>query len=72
MKEIKEYIELSNTWSLERWCNNNLSISNPEYYKKLQMGFWLGNTPKRINFYEIVGDKIRVPYGCLYKLEQFL
>lgn len=71
-KEIKEYIELSNSRTLEKWCSNNLSISNPEYYKKLQMGFWLGNTPQRINFYEIVGDKIRVPYGCLYKLEQFL
>lgn len=72
MKEIKEYIELNNSRTLENWCINNLSISNPEYYKKLKMGFWLGNTPQRINFYEIVGDKIRIPYGCLYKLEQFL
>src|SRR5574344_935660 len=72
MNEIKEYIELTYSEDLEKWCKNNLSISNPEYYKKLRMGFWLGNTPAKINFYEVIGNKIRVPYGCIYKLEQFL
>lgn len=72
MNEIREYIELDYTENLENWCSNNLSISNPEYYKKLKMNFWLGNTPMKINFYEVIGNKIRVPYGCLYKLEKFL
>ena len=72
MNEIKEYIELTYSESLEKWCKNNLSISNPEFYKKLRMGFWIGNTPAKINFYEVIGNKIRVPYGCIYKLEQFL
>lgn len=72
MNEIKEYIELAYSESLEKWCKNNLSVSNPEYYKKLRMGLWIGNTPQKINFYEVIGNKIRAPYGCIYKLEQFL
>ena len=72
MNEIKEYIELTYSEGLEKWCKNNLSISNPEFYKKLRMGFWIGNTPQKINFYEVIGNKIRVPYGCIYKLERFL
>lgn len=72
MNEIKEFIEINYSKTMETWCENNLSVSNPEFYKKQKMGFWIGNTPQKINFYEVIGDRIRVPYGCLYKLESFL
>lgn len=72
MNEIKEFIEINYSETMETWCKNNLSVSNPEFYKKQKMGFWIGNTPQKINFYEVIGDRIRVPYGCLYKLESFL
>ena len=45
------------------WCESNLYVDNPEYNKKLRMGFWVGNTPKRIALYHKNGDKIYIPRG---------
>ena len=42
-----------------------LSLINPEYVKKKRMGFWLGNTPKAINLYQIVNGDLVLPYGAL-------
>lgn len=72
MNEIKEYIELDYSLYMEKWCQHHLSVDNPDFFKKLRMNLWLGNTPKKINFFEVVGNKIRIPYGCLYKLESVL
>lgn len=47
------------------WCQSNLKIPNPDYAKKLRMGFWLGNTPKDLYLYEIHGGEVVMPYGCL-------
>lgn len=45
------------------WCESNLYVDNPEYNKKLRMGFWVGNTPKRMALYHKNGDKIYIPRG---------
>lgn len=50
------------------WCENALMLDNPEYAKKLRMGFWLGNTPKELSLYSWDGDTLVVPYGCLQKV----
>ena len=52
-KEILEY------------SKKNLTLPNPEYAKKARMGFWLGNTPKTINLYQIIGGNLVLPYGTL-------
>ena len=46
------------------WCKTNLRLSNPEYAKKARMGFWIGDTPKRISLYETRGDNLILPYGA--------
>lgn len=50
------------------WARKNLTFENPEYEKKKRMGFWVGKTQKELRLYEIIGNSIRVPYGCLRSL----
>ena len=50
---------------LIKWCKTNLVLDNPEYTKKVRMGFWAGNTPKTINLYETRGNTMVLPYGVL-------
>jgi len=47
------------------WCGQNLILDNPDYAKKVRMGFWTGNTPKDIRLYKRIGDTLIIPYGCL-------
>lgn len=65
-------IEISNVLTINeptreiiKWCQDNLTLPNPEYAKKSRMGFWTGNTPKVLSLYEIRGDKLILPYGVL-------
>ena len=53
---------------IRRWCRDNLILPNPEYYKRERMGKWIGNTPKEIFLYEIVGGDYCIPFGCLSEL----
>ena len=53
---------------IEKWCKENLVLSNPDYAKKARMGFWLGNTPKTLSLYEIDGDDLVLPYGCFNEI----
>lgn len=50
------------------WCREYLTLPNPEYTKKLRMGFWVGNTPKEIRLYEWWGNDLIIPYGCLQEI----
>ena len=54
------------------WCQENLKLPNPEYAKKVRMGFWLGNTPKFLTLYEIHGDTLILPYGVLKQIQPML
>lgn len=47
------------------WCHNNLILVNPEYERKMRMGYWIGNTPKTINLYSRVGNALYLPFGTL-------
>ena len=47
------------------WCQKNLKLPNPDYAKKVRMGFWVGNTPKELYLYEVRGNELVIPYGCL-------
>ena len=47
------------------WVRKNLIIDNPEYAKKVRMGFWTGNTPKKLYLYEDRAGVLYLPYGVL-------
>lgn len=56
------------TEDIKKWCASNLVLDNPDYYKKVQMGKWVGNTPRTISLYEVAGNELRLPFGCLQDL----
>lgn len=57
---------------LETWCRNNLVLHNPEYEKKIRMGFWLGDTKKDLYLYERDGDTLILPFGCLRDIMPYI
>lgn len=59
---------LEPTKELMDWCRKELVVPNPDYYKKVQMGKWIGNTPKDIYLYEKRGSELRIPFGKLNDL----
>ena len=54
------------------WCKQHLTLNNPEYAKKVRMGFWVGNTPKYLFLYEVHGDEIILPYGTLKQIQPMI
>lgn len=68
IKVSNKLISENSTNEIKWWAKNNLTIPNPEYAKKIRMGFWLGNTPKILYLYEIKGDELYLPYGVLSML----
>lgn len=50
------------------WCKQNLTLSNPDYAKKVRMGLWTGNTPKTLDLYEKHGSDLVLPFGVLSDL----
>ncbi len=53
-----------------RWCYANLTISNPDYDKKIRLGKWTGNTPREILLYEKDGNRLILPFGCVALLRK--
>ncbi len=52
------------------WCTEHLVFANPDFLKKEAMGKWTGNTQRNIVLFELVGNKLIVPFGVyedLYK-----
>lgn len=54
------------------WCNQHLKLNNPDYAKKVRMGFWVGNTPKYLYLYEVHGEEIILPYGTLKQIQPMI
>ena len=54
------------------WCQAHLKLNNPEYAKKVRMGFYLGNTPKFLYLYEVRGNEIVLPYGTLKQIQPMI
>ena len=70
---ISNNIKIQNpTTEIKEWCKTNLTIDNPDYAKKVRMGFWLGNTPKHLHLYEIHGDTYILPYGTLKQIQTMI
>lgn len=60
------------TTELVDWCRQHLVLKNPDYTKKASMHLWLGNTPREIFLYEMHGDALLLPYGCLRQVTGFM
>lgn len=58
------------TPAMLEWCRIYLTISNPDYEKKAQMGLWTGNIPRQFQLYEKTDKYIAVPFGCLHKIHE--
>lgn len=56
------------TDKIKEYCKKELTIKNPEYAKKQQMGFWCGDTKKYIYLYDYDEDNIYLPIGCFNDL----
>ena len=70
---ISNHIEVHEpTPQLVEWCKTNLVIDNPDYAKKVRMGFWVGSTPKKLYLYEVHGDTYILPYGTLKQIHPML
>ena len=51
------------TQEVRQWVQDKLKVPNPEYRKKIQLGLWVGNTPKELKLYRASGDNLVVPFG---------
>ena len=54
------------------YCKANLTLANPDYAKKIRMGFYVDSTPKQLHLYEIRGNEWVLPYGCLKAIAPML
>ncbi len=71
--KISNEITITNpSQEIREWCLDNLVIDNPEYIKKERMGFWIGNTPRRLSLYKTNGDTIIVPIGAMKHIKPML
>ena len=52
------------TPAVKAYCDKNLILDNPDYYKKERMGLFTGKTPKHLWLFEVMGDDIWMPFGC--------
>lgn len=63
---ISNVITIENpTEEVRQWAKDNLELANPEYEKKLRMGFWTGRTPKMLRLYERSGNALILPFGTM-------
>lgn len=49
-------------------CRRDLTLDNPDFEKKERMGFWTGDTPRKLQLYEEDGGDLILPHGYLRNL----
>ena len=57
---------------LTAWANRNLNLPNPEYTKKMRLGYSTWNTPQTLTLYERHGNRIILPFGTLREILPYL
>lgn len=67
MKAIvgEEIIIHNYTQDAYNYFNEKLTFNNPEYFKKLNSGRWVGNTPQKISLMQRDGNNLIIPFGML-------
>jgi len=62
---ISNIIEIDEpTDAIKNYCKKELTVPNPEYNKKRQMGFFLGKCPRDLKLYDFDSNHIYLPIGC--------
>lgn len=56
------------TPNVVKYCKDKLTVKNPDFSKKVQMGFWTGKTPRYIKLYDVDEHNIYLPIGCFKDL----
>lgn len=62
---------------IKNYAEEKLVIKNPDYIRNERLGYSNWKTPKNLTYYEINGNEIILPFGCLsdlfqmYPLEMF-
>lgn len=70
---ISNIIEVDNPpGELLAFCKDNLVFKNPDYNKKIQLGLWVGATPKTISLFDYSDNKLFLPIGCLKSVNNIL
>lgn len=72
---ISNVIEIAHaSREISDWCKSNLIFDNPDYTKKLHMGFYVGKEPKHIKLYQyyIDDDTTVLPVGCYDDIKPLL
>ena len=59
------------TTQLLDWVKTNLVFKNPDYTKRVQMGFYVGNLSKYISLFDYSDGILSVPSGCYEKIMSF-
>ena len=68
IKISNEITIIEPTDDIREWIYNTLKVANPEYQKKLQLGLWIGRTPKELKLYRVSSNNIIIPYGTYKSL----
>ena len=63
---------------LIQWCRDNLTLANPDYYKKQRMGLWTGKTPETIRLWRLGSltpsqpPILEMPFGVFREVQHLL
>ena len=63
---------------LIQWCKANLTLANPDYYKKERMGLWVGKTPETISLWRMGRTEpshlpmLEMPFGVFREVQGLL
>lgn len=60
------------TPEITAWCKTNLIIANPDYTKKMRMGFSTRGVPQKLTLYQIDGTTLVLPFGVLSNIFPYI
>ena len=60
------------TADLLTWANRNLNLPNPDYTKKMRLGYSTWNTPQNLCLFERQAGKLVLPFGVLREVLPYL
>lgn len=56
------------SYEVQRYCQDYLTIDNPDYLTAERLGKYVGRMPKKMKLYVKSGDTLILPFGCLQTL----
>lgn len=56
---------LNPTNDMVAWAQEKLVLDNPDYLSRIKLNKWVGNISPYIRLYQVIGDNLVIPFGCL-------